>query len=156
MTNKALLNSDQLLELAAQVFQEAAFCFIEPLCYELKLSDELLVASLDFNGKVSGRILIAAPPTFACIIAGNLLGLEPDDEDVGEKCAGALGELLNMVAGQLFSESLGADNDIQLGLPETRIMAADEFETLLDSQTVHASGLVEEEQRVDFAVTLLS
>ena len=152
----AIVSEDQLLELAARVFQEAAFCFIEPLDGGVSLDDELLVASISFTGKVQGRLHIAAPPDLAAIVAANLLGLEPDEESVLELRNGALGELLNMVAGQLFHECLGADNDTQLGLPETRTMSGEAFAALLDTATVHATGLMEDEQRIDFALQFLS
>lgn len=156
MTANAFLSGERLLELAAGVFQEAAFCFIEPLDGDVPPADELLVAGIPFTGTLRGRLQIAAPPVFASLLAANLLGLDPDEEDVAAQCEGALGELLNMVAGQLFCECLGADNDIQLGLPETQTMSGEAFWALLGAETVHVAGLAEDEQRVDFALTLIT
>lgn len=156
MTMETPLNGEGLLDVAAQVFQEAAFCFIEPLSYEITLEKELLVASLAFSGKVTGSLLVATPRAFARQAAANLLGLELSDEEAERRSKDALGELLNMVAGVFFAASLGTENDVQLGLPSTKRMTDEEFRLLAVTQTFCVSGLVEEEARVDFALTLLS
>ncbi len=71
------------------------------------LDDQRYVATVYFAGEVVGSLCLHASRNFARSIAGNMLGLEPDQLEE-EEVKDVLGELSNIVSGNLKSDFLDA------------------------------------------------
>ena len=101
-----------------QILEEAAFIFAEPAEDDAPLESPTIRAHLDFHGPRGGRLLLNASPEFAVLLAANLLGVEPDEPDALARRQGAVGEILNMIAGALMETLFGDEVTVHLGIPE--------------------------------------
>jgi flagellar motor switch protein FliN/FliY len=72
------------------------------------LDDQRYVASVHFAGEVVGTLGLNASREFACLIGGTMLGMEPGELDE-EEVKDVLGELSNIVSGNLKSDFLDSD-----------------------------------------------
>ena len=73
------------------------------------LDDQRYVATVNFGGEVVGSLCLHGSKTFACLIAGNMLGMTPEEIEE-EEVKDVLGELTNIISGNLKSDFL--DNDL--------------------------------------------
>ncbi|NLH49749.1 MAG: chemotaxis protein CheX [Myxococcales bacterium] len=103
---------------AQRILEEAAFIFAEPAEDDAPLESPTINAQLDFRGPSNGRLLLRASPEFAVLLAANLLGVEPDEPDALTRRQGAVGEILNMIAGALMETLFGDEVTVHLGIPE--------------------------------------
>ncbi len=71
------------------------------------LDDQRYVAAVHFAGEVVGALCLHASREFACSIAGTMLGMESDQVEE-EEVKDVLGELTNIVSGNLKSDFLDA------------------------------------------------
>jgi len=71
------------------------------------LDDQRYVAAVHFAGEVVGTLCLHASRKFACLIAGTMLGMEPEQVEE-EEVKDVLGELTNIVSGNLKSDFLDA------------------------------------------------
>lgn len=69
------------------------------------------------TGKYSGVLAIHAPELVARAITGNFLGMEVDE--INEDVQDAIGELANMLAGNVKSYLSPGGKDIDLSIPST-------------------------------------
>ncbi len=72
------------------------------------LDDQRYVASVHFGGEVVGSLCLHSSREFACLIAGSMLGMAPDEIEE-EEVKDVLGELTNIVSGNLKSDFLDSD-----------------------------------------------
>jgi flagellar motor switch protein FliN/FliY len=72
------------------------------------LDDRRYVASVNFAGEVVGNLCLHSSREFACLVTGAMLGMEPDQVEE-EELKDVLGELTNIVSGNLKSDFLDAD-----------------------------------------------
>ena len=72
------------------------------------LDDQRYVAAVNFGGEVVGTLGLHASREFAYLIAGTMLGMESGELDE-EEVKDVLGELSNIVSGNLKSDFLDAD-----------------------------------------------
>lgn len=79
--------------------------------------DRAIVGSVGFAGKVMGNINIHISETFGRVIAAAMLGMEMDEIDGEEEIFDVLGEVCNMVGGDLKSRLCDADLPCELSIP---------------------------------------
>lgn len=91
-------------------------------------------AWLLFSGDVRGRLAIAVPQELTPEIAGNILGLDPEDLPPGEMMIDALGELLNVVSGHVVMALAGPQANFGLSAPQHRVIDARAFRALCHDQ----------------------
>jgi flagellar motor switch protein FliN len=72
------------------------------------LDDKRYVASVSFAGEVVGNLCLHASREFSCLVTGAMLGMEPDQVEE-EELKDVLGELTNIVSGNLKSDFLAAE-----------------------------------------------
>jgi flagellar motor switch protein FliN len=72
------------------------------------LNEQRFVASVHFGGEVVGALCLHASREFACLIAGAMLGMESGQVEE-EEIKDVLGELSNIVSGNLKSDFLDAE-----------------------------------------------
>ncbi len=84
-------------------------------------------AWLTFSGDVCGRLAIIVPENLTPQIAGNILGLEPEDVLPGEMKNDALCELLNVVAGHVVMALAGSKSNFTLSAPTFEVLDREAF-----------------------------
>lgn len=73
------------------------------------LNESRLVGAVHFAGEVVGTMSLHVSQEFATLITTSMLGIEPDDIDSVEEVKDVLGELANIISGNLKSDFLDAD-----------------------------------------------
>ncbi len=122
--HKALLST-----VFREVIEALAFMFSEEVdAEELPASPEgYLRASMSFEGAPCGGLDLAVSRNMCPELAGNILGVEPEDERVMQKAEDALKELLNMVCGHVLTGLAGEEPVFDLTVPTIQSLGAAEF-----------------------------
>ena len=122
-----------LQDVFCNVFEQLAFMFGEPA-----EKDELaenntkhMQAHMTFSGDRTGELLMTVPEVMCSEIAANVLGVEPDDEQVMDLAGDALKEILNITCGQLLTTFAGEKPVIDLSVPEIRKISSQKWSKLL-------------------------
>ena len=111
--------ADTLRTTVHAVFEAAAFALVDgpdpaaPWC----AGDDLLTAHVRFEGPFTGIVSLSMPAALARELAANMLGLEPEDTEAGARGRDCVGELLNMVCGNLLPRLAGAVPAFDIGAP---------------------------------------
>ncbi len=142
-----------MIQHIVEILEEAAFIFTELADGDPPKWSEnvVLEARLGFGGEQNGTMMIAATSGPLAELAGNLLGVEPDDPDAVSKQADAFGELLNIAGGAILEAWFGTEAEVQLKVPQVRQLPVDEYEQLLNESAFRASLVTEDGQRIDTA-----
>jgi hypothetical protein len=115
---------------AAQALQEVlerqAFLFADPAEDGGAADGPLLAASLRFAGARAGGLALAAPMALAREIAAGILGCDAEDPMAEERAGDACKELLNIACGQALTALFGTAPVFDLGVPEARLLSAEE------------------------------
>ena len=77
-----------------------------------------LTGSVYFTGQTNGRVTLSLSPHLSLLIASRLLGGNLDDEHSAEAINDAIGELVNIITGNLQSRLSDAGLLSEVGLPE--------------------------------------
>ena len=83
------------------------------------LPGERIVGTVGFAGKAMGCVNLHVGNTFAENITAAMLGMEPDEIESDEEIHDVIGELSNMIGGDLKSRLCDAGFDCQLSIPST-------------------------------------
>ncbi len=83
------------------------------------ISDSRIVGTVGFAGKVMGCVNLHVGEEFAENITAAMLGMEPDEIESDEEIFDVIGELSNMVGGDLKSRLCDAGLECQLSIPST-------------------------------------
>jgi CheY-specific phosphatase CheX len=107
---------EELLQAAVLTFEELCFLFPEPELHELQRQATVDVAvCVAFSGPFRGYLLIKVCGGLLPMLAANMLGqanAPPEDQQYD-----ALGEVANVVCGNLLPRIAGAREVFQLGSP---------------------------------------
>jgi CheY-specific phosphatase CheX len=116
-----------------------------------ELEQPFYVSQVSFKGVVNGRYSIVCQSEFGKTLATNLLGMEEEISD--SQIKDALKEMINVMSGNLLTDTYGADNVFNLTSPEVTTAGAEEVERLFerphfcylgDDQPVAVSFVLEE------------
>lgn len=105
---------------AGRILCDGAFVFADPLPAESTPDIggwEAIGVELTFAGAESGAVSVWAGRRFISRVAANMLGADEGGERAREEGVDALGELLNMIVGNLLTELYGTEPLFNLGLP---------------------------------------
>lgn len=85
------------------VLETFAFVFPEPTALDQlpAAGENLVCASIGFQGAATGTLTLAAPSDLCVELAANILGIDADDPDAVLRGADTLGEIANIAAGHL-------------------------------------------------------
>ena len=124
----------------------------EPTAPEHFVPDEpFLVASIRFDGIVSGCYRLLCQRPFAELLTSNLLGM--DDEVNESQMNDALKEMINVLTGNLLTQTYGEDTVFTLTMPESHLATAEDlavfrsprvFSYLADSEPLQIIFVLEE------------
>uniref|UniRef100_A0A7C4MMW9 Chemotaxis protein CheX n=1 Tax=Desulfatirhabdium butyrativorans TaxID=340467 RepID=A0A7C4MMW9_9BACT len=84
---------------------------------ESTISGSRVVGSVGFAGDVMGSIYIHVPGSFAKEMAAAMLGMEPDEIEDDDEVNDVIGEVSNMIGGDLKSRLCDAGFPCQLSIP---------------------------------------
>jgi len=90
-----------------------------------------IIGSARFSGRATGDVLLAFPQAFGRSITAHLLGGAPDERWEPETIFDALGELVNIVTGNLQSRLADANLPSEMGLPLVKQQAVFPSVTIL-------------------------
>jgi CheY-specific phosphatase CheX len=93
-----------------------------------------LTGTVRFTGQNNGQVTLAFSPHLSLVIATTLLGGDMDEEHAPETINDTIGELVNIVTGNLQSKLCDADLQSDVGLPVVK------FEATLPSGTVEGGS----------------
>jgi CheY-specific phosphatase CheX len=79
-----------------------------------------LTASVKFTGQCNGQVTLAFSPHFSMVLAAQLLETGPDDELSAEAINDVIGEIVNIVTGNLQSRLSDAGMPSEVAIPEVR------------------------------------
>jgi hypothetical protein len=132
------------------MLEEAAFVFAEPAATPPRFTGPVLLARLAYAGGHEGELALATTPRMAAMLAANLLGEEEGGAHTTGDDADAVGEILNMVAGQLAADLFG-EGPCALGVPLVRSLPAEEYSRFLANASAAACLVDEEGRRIDLS-----
>ena len=107
-----------LYQAAVLTFEELGFIFpVERLAEDKLENDETTCVCVNFNGTISGRIILHVENTILPTIASNMLGTEEPPEDK-EILLDVLGELANVICGNTLPSIAGNQEVFRLEPPK--------------------------------------
>jgi len=95
--------ADEVDAVFTRVLETFAFTYAEPSerGEPMQAGTDLLNARITFTGATRGVLSVSAPCELCVELAANILGTDQDDPDARMRGVDALGEIANIVAGQL-------------------------------------------------------
>jgi len=95
-----LQTSEKILtESICEALETMAFMMVMPPEEEPASPSESIHATMDFVGPTSGTIEIVIATEFAPMLAANVMGIDPDDDQARNNGPDAVKELLNTICG---------------------------------------------------------
>jgi CheY-specific phosphatase CheX len=91
----------------------------------------LIIGSARFTGRATGDVLLAFPQDFARFATAQVLGGSPTDKWEAETINDAIGELVNIVTGNLQSRLTDAGLPSEMGLPTVKLQSVFPTVTIL-------------------------
>jgi CheY-specific phosphatase CheX len=79
-----------------------------------------LTATVRFKGENNGQVTLAFSPHLSLILAATLLGTDMDEEQSPETVNDTIGEIVNIVTGNLQSKLCDAQLQSEVGIPEVK------------------------------------
>lgn len=109
---------DALVETVMQSLETMAFVMAEPISPPVDSPINPIGVSLKFTGPKHGRVEIIASREFTLVLAANVLGIDPSEEDAHEKADDCMKELVNVVGGALMPHIADSETEqYKLSLP---------------------------------------
>jgi len=102
------------------VLEELAFLFCDSndaTGFDMSQIVDAHQVSMNFMGPTSGRLEVVAGQDLCLVIAANMLGVEPDEDDAATHAIDALKEALNVVCGRFLTEAYGEEAIFNLSAP---------------------------------------
>jgi len=102
------------------ILEELAFLFCESQdasTFDYNQIKDAHKASMLFSGPKNGKFELAAGRNLCLVLAGNMLGIEPDEEQAETHADDALKEALNVICGRFLTEAYGEEAVYSLTAP---------------------------------------
>jgi CheY-specific phosphatase CheX len=118
------------LNVAPRIFETMFFTSLVPpeLCRHdipLLFAPPILQSEIGFQGKYTGKLRLSLSLELAKLITVNFMGLAADSEVPESQTSDAVGELCNIICGNLF-RSIDKKTSHVLTIPQTRIVSAED------------------------------
>lgn len=112
--------NESLTESVVDVLEKTAYLF--PMVIEQEMPNDIdnandICIGIQFEGPVSGKILLCIPKLLTIEIAANMLGIGEEEDGVEEKSIDATKEVLNIICGNLLPKIYGTEAVFQLKSP---------------------------------------
>ncbi|MCD6392549.1 MAG: chemotaxis protein CheX [Planctomycetes bacterium] len=106
------ITNDLLIEALTEALETTAFMMALPPEEEMPSPTQGVLVRIDFNGPVSGTVELWTGSEFSQMIAANIMGIEPDDEEAQTKSIDAVKELVNIIGGVLLTKLTDSPSDM--------------------------------------------
>ncbi len=118
------------------VFENLAFMFGESIGKDAleAIGSEHTQAHISFDGARTGELVLVVPDDMCPEIAANVLGVDPDDEQVYELAGDALKEMINIICGRLLTDLVSNDLIFNLSVPEIKKVNSAECSVWLEKE----------------------
>lgn len=115
------VTNDILIEALTEALETTAFMIPLPPEEDLPSPAQGVLVRIDFSGPFSGTIELWAGSKFAQMMAANVMGLEPEDEEAQSKGIDALKELVNITGGVLLTKLIDSPAEVfNLTVPQAQ------------------------------------
>ena len=113
-------SDNTMIEALSEALETMAFMVPMPPEEELPIPDESVLVRMRFTGPLSGTAELVAGKELLQMLAANVLGIEPDEEEAQEKGTDAFKELLNTTCGVLLPMLATTPKDVfDITVPES-------------------------------------
>lgn len=112
-----------LATIFSEVLANLAFMFGDEEMAESSVGETWLETTISYQGPESGTLRFRCTPAFTRLLASNLLGVDPEADDVESKACDAVKEFMNIVCGQMVTALHGDEDVFNLTIPELCEMA---------------------------------
>ena len=109
-----------LTTIFSEVLANLAFMFTDEDPADTSAAGTWLETFISYEGPVKGTLRFQCPREFCVLLAGNLLGIDPQDDDAESRAEDAVKEFMNILCGQFITTTHGTDDVFNLTIPETR------------------------------------
>lgn len=79
-----------------------------------------IVGRIGFTGPAEGELAVRCEAELGADLASNMLGVDPGDDEAQTKACDALGEMLNVICGNLVTRLFDEERPFTLSIPEVR------------------------------------
>jgi len=100
----------------SEVIEELALVVVEEPETRPEFSPDT-VAWIEVTGSITGQIIVRCRRELGILLASNLLGIDPEDAQAQEKASDAIGEMLNVICGNLITNFFGAEKTFNVSIP---------------------------------------
>ena len=125
---------ERIGEIIVGIIEKQAFLLGEPVGRG-ELADDIgdgFKAAVNFSGHASGNLRLQASRATCQELAANVLGV--DEEDIDDAAArDAIGEMLNVLCGNILTELAGADPIFDLSPPTVEAAGAGDWKAALSA-----------------------
>lgn len=125
--------SEQIKEILRRVAEDV----MEKLAFLLSFgseessqSDTFAAASISFSGSVRGTLIMTISDQVLPQLAGNMLGLDDDEETTNEQQQDAVKELINVICGNLLPAISGKQHIFHIEPPR---LVSEEIQSYIDA-----------------------
>lgn len=103
----------------SEVLANLAFMFTDSEPGDPVLEGTWLETTISYHGPHQGSLHLRCTRAFTVLLAANLLGIDPDDEDAEAGADDAAKEFMNIVCGQLVTTVYGTEPVFNLSIPRS-------------------------------------
>lgn len=147
----------------SEVIEELALMMIEPVEEEVEYTGDVL-AWIDFSGPVNGRLSTRCGDELGIVLASSLLGIAPEDAQAKERACDALGEMLNVICGNLVTKLFDVEKAFVLSMPQVIRMNQDDpdgsnqvsVESKGPWKAQESCAMLLDDQRIEFTLSIAS
>lgn len=100
----------------SEVIEELALVMVEEPETRPEFSPDT-VAWIEVTGSITGQIIVRCRKELGILLASNLLGIDPEDAQAQEKASDAIGEMLNVICGNLITNFFGVEKTFNVSIP---------------------------------------
>lgn len=112
-------NAATLKTIFSDVLAKLAFMFTDDEPIDVAPGQTWLETTISYHGPVHGGLRFRCTRDFAVLLAANLLGVDPEDNNASTQCEDAVKEFMNIVCGQLVTALHGSEDVYALSIPKT-------------------------------------
>jgi CheY-specific phosphatase CheX len=123
---------DLLTQSVLETFETMLSMPLEKDASAISLDDGYLVGTVKFTGQTNGKVTLAFSPHFSMVLAAHLLETNLGDELAPEAINDVIGEIANVITGNLQSRLSDAGMPSEVSLPEVRFQSSLSKEGIAD------------------------
>ncbi len=124
-----------IIQVAQEIFETLAFLSTRPVEEVEQFKGERLIMGVEYSGPIAGILILDVPVAMLPELAANMLGVDLGEQGDDQQQRDALGELANVLCGNLLGQLAGTEQSFNLQAPKMLDLA--EFELWQAKGVVH-------------------